>query len=431
MRKEFLHIVQQTINNYEYAVIKPTAEKLDEWSDASDIDIAIDEPSAIKIWEDLEKNELVKSIRAADKSFMFQLYFILKDESQVAIDFIFQFKHKQHHLMSLQEMLEGKKQTQSGLWVMDKNVEMEFIWLFYLMNMSEIPQKYILQFESFSNTQKSELLLLFAKKYSTTMQNFTELFSTKNLYQVVAARVYESSANKGFQGFVNKLNYYLDIGNEFFQWDGIVVTFSGVDGAGKSTVIENLQQEIDKKLRRKTVVIRHRPSMLPIINAWFKGKEKAEALSASTLPRQGKNTSLVSSFIRFVYYYSDYFVGQFYVQLKYVSRGYVVLYDRYYFDFINDSKRSNIQLSKGFVKWFYKFLLKPDLNFFLTAPAEDILKRKQELSAETINELTSEYKNLFAQLQSKSSSIKYELVNNILLNETIEDIFKEIKIALN
>ena len=76
---------------------------------------------------------------------------------------------------------------------------------------------------------------------------------------------------------------------------------------------------------------------------------------------------------------------------------------------------------------FYKFLIKPDLNYFLTAPVEEILKRKQELSAETIHELTSEYKKLFGELQSKTTKVKYEVVNNIVLNETVENIFQEVK----
>ncbi|MEY4874963.1 MAG: hypothetical protein RL708_112, partial [Bacteroidota bacterium] len=135
--------------------------------------------------------------------------------------------------------------------------------------------------------------------------------------------------------------------------------------------------------------------------------------------------------IRFAYYYFDYFVGQFYVQLKYVSRGYVVLYDRYYFDFVHDARRSNIDLSKKFTEPFYSFLLKPKLNFFLTAPADLILKRKQELSAETINELTAEYTTHFAKLSKKFSNSKYLVVNNIVLDETIETIYNHIDNSKN
>ncbi|MFM2047800.1 MAG: hypothetical protein RI955_346, partial [Bacteroidota bacterium] len=237
--------------------------------------------------------------------------------------------------------------------------------------------------------------------------------------------------NKGIKGIVNKINYMADTIKDWFQWDGIVITFSGVDGAGKSTIIENIKAKVEKQMRCRTVVIRHRPSLLPIISALQHGKAKAEQMSMQTLPRQGKNKSSVSSLIRFAYYYFDYFVGQFYVQLKYVSRGYVVLYDRYYFDFVHDARRSNIDLSKNFTEPFYSFLLKPKLNFFLTAPADLILKRKQELSAETINELTAEYTAHFAKLSKKFSNSKYLVVNNIVLDETIETIYNHIDNSKN
>jgi thymidylate kinase len=427
LRKEFLNTVQNILANYTYAVVKPSATNLDGWSEFSDIDIVIDESSAIKIWEQLEKDEAVKKVRAADKSYMFQLYFILNDDSIVAIDFIFQHKHLRKHLMTLEEMLHHRKQNQSGLWVMDEMAEFEFIWLFYMLNKSELPEKYVQQFNTFNDDLKYNIIEQLNAKYGTVVVKFEELFALQNFRKIVLKNIFKKPENKGLKGLSNRIDYYLDLGNEFFLADGLMITFSGVDGAGKSTVIENLKHKIDKQLRRRVVVLRHRPSVLPIINAWFVGKEKAEELSVQKLPRQGENKSSISSFIRFVYYFMDYFFGQFWIELIYVSRGYIVLYDRYYFDFINDSKRSNIKISKGFTKWFYKFLIKPDLNYFLTAPSEEILKRKQELSAETIDELTAEYKKLFSDLQTKTSKVKYEVVNNIVLDETIENIFNDIK----
>jgi hypothetical protein len=111
-------------------------------------------------------------------------------------------------------------------------------------------------------------------------------------------------------------------------------------------------------MRKRVVVIRHRPSLLPILSAWSKGKTAAEKEAAETLPRQGQNKSFFSSVFRFSYYYTDYLFGQFYVYFKHVLRGDVVLYDRYYFDFINDSLRSNITLPKWILKSGYTFLLK-------------------------------------------------------------------------
>lgn len=209
----------------------------------------------------------------------------------------------------------------------------------------------------------------------------------------------------------------------------MIITFSGVDGAGKSTVISQTKQELEKKMRRNVVVIRHRPSVLPILSAYTMGKEKAEQKAGSTLPRQGNNKSFVSSLIRFAYYYADYLFGQFYVYIRYVLRGDIVLYDRYYFDFIHDSLRSNILLPKWFTKAGYALLIPAQLNFFLYADVRTILDRKQELDAEAITELTRNYLDLFRELDHKAAG-KYYPVENIHLQETLHFILSKAKAQL-
>jgi thymidylate kinase len=211
---------------------------------------------------------------------------------------------------------------------------------------------------------------------------------------------------------------------------GMVITFSGVDGAGKSTVIENLKQRIEKQLRKRVVVLRHRPSLLPILSAWTKGKAEAEKEAAAKLPRQGQNKSKISSLLRFVYYYSDYLIGQWYIMFKYVLRGYVVLYDRYYFDFINDSRRSNIELPSYITQFGYFLVKEPDLNFFLYAKPELILSRKMELEKNTIEELTTKYLTLFSKLNKNRSVQKYIPIENIELDTTLQTIMGKMSVTL-
>jgi putative protein kinase ArgK-like GTPase of G3E family len=65
---------------------------------------------------------------------------------------------------------------------------------------------------------------------------------------------------RGFQHLVNQLK-------EFAGNRGLILTFSGVDGAGKSTILSEFKDRLEKKYRKKVVVIRHRPSILPILSA--------------------------------------------------------------------------------------------------------------------------------------------------------------------
>ena len=113
------------------------------------------------------------------------------------------------------------------------------------------------------------------------------------------------------------------------------------------------------------------------------------------------------------------------MQLRFVWSGYVVLYDRYYFDFINDSRRSNIRLPQQWIKAGYPLLLKPDVNFFLYASPEIILRRKQELDAPTIRSLTSAYLDLFAQLGAQKP-FRYVALENDDLSDTVSTIMSKI-----
>lgn len=227
--------------------------------------------------------------------------------------------------------------------------------------------------------------------------------------------------NQSISRFLNIVNYLRDSIKSLSFSKGMVITFSGVDGAGKSTVIDIVKLEIEKKIRKRVIVLRHRPSLLPILSSWTKGREKAEKDASNSLPRQGKNFSIINSLFRFAYYYSDYLFGQFYVLFKYTLRGHIVLYDRYYFDFITDSRRSNIRLPKYIIKLAYRALIKPDLNFFLYADPNIILMRKQELDKQTIKYLTKDYLNLFGQL-GLSSTGRYLTIKNNELRSTIDTI---------
>lgn len=208
------------------------------------------------------------------------------------------------------------------------------------------------------------------------------------------------------------------------------ITFSGVDGAGKTTILTEIKNLIEKKYNKKAVVIRHRPSVLPILSSIKYGRKKAEAKTMEVLPRSGTNRSKVSSLIRFLYYLIDYVFGQWVVFFKYYLKGYIVIYDRYYFDFICDPKRSNINLDNKFIKYFYKFVFKPDINIFLYASPDIILSRKQELEKPAILDLTNQYKELFDNFEN-SKYEQYICIENIEKENTMIIIEELLKKAFN
>ncbi|MEY4875683.1 MAG: hypothetical protein RL708_832, partial [Bacteroidota bacterium] len=302
IRVRFLADLQNTLANYSYAVIKASSPKLDEWSVYGDIDMAIKKSDADKLYQQLQKHTSVSAIKILRKSFMWQLYIQLVDGSMVALDFIFTFKHKSTFLINNTDLLKDRKQNESGLFVAATKVEMAFITLFYAMNNKSIPEKYVTRFHQLSAIEKVEIHNYFNQQFGFNFQQFEFIYEAKNNASKIINTILTKPENKGINGIVNKINYMADTIKDWFQWDGIVITFSGVDGAGKSTIIENIKAKVEKQMRCRTVVIRHRPSLLPIISALQHGKAKAEQMSMQTLPRQGKNKSSISSLIRFAYY---------------------------------------------------------------------------------------------------------------------------------
>jgi len=402
------------LHQKEYVAIKFPNSLPDELSEYSDIDLAIEKSDLKPILHFVENHPFVISIHSIKKSFMDSVQIILSDYSLLSLDLIWKFKQKSLVMLDVSKIIENGFQNEFGVKLLNEIDLQRYIGVFYGLNHAKIPAKY----------QTSSLLVNSNKPLDKILNRY--YLDGKSPRKELVKVLKKEKQNRFLKRFSNLFNYYLDSFKQIIKSKGMIITFSGVDGAGKSTVIENVKHVIEKKLRKPVVVIRHRPSLLPILSAWTKGKAKAEQDAANTLPRQGGNKSSVSSFLRFAYYYSDYVFGQFYVKLKHVTKGKIVLYDRYYFDFINDSRRSNIQLSKTISNAGYKLLLKPDLNFFLYADPATILARKQELDRETIISLTEDYLMLFEKLDEKSKN-RYFPIKNIILEDTVEKIISEVK----
>lgn len=395
--------------------LKDVPEKLPQYSD---IDLLMPKEESHDLINMFKKHPLVMKLKVQKGMAMTRLFAIISSNQVLSIDTIHRLKRKNIEYMSVPDLLEKPYIDKYGIKKVALMDLMQYLGLFYGLNHAKIPSQYD-AYADLIYTDNKNLDFLINDQFYSDAPNTTRL----NI------EIKKQVQNKGFSHLKNTLDYCFDTLINILHKRGMVITFSGVDGAGKSTVIENIKHAVEKKFRKRVVVIRHRPSLLPILSTWTKGKAKAEREAIGNLPRQGQNRNVLSSLLRFGYYYSDYLLGQFYVYCKYVLRGDVVLYDRYYFDFINDSLRSNITLPKWILRSGYSLLLKPDLNFFLYANAHTILARKKELSEATINVLTCDYLSLFKKL-GRNKTDQYLAIENIHLEQTIEFISGNIQSKL-
>jgi thymidylate kinase len=417
MRSAFILGLTDQLKDKKYAVLKSIHEDLSQLPEHSDIDLCADRATSRFIDKYIDSHPLVSQVKRIRKTFMTNYSILFRDGTFLSIDTIRKFMRKDLVILDRKLLLTSANFNAAGVKIPAPVHDLQYIARFCLLNHATVPKKYQEHYEQHLDEQPDEAL-----KEHFLLTNYDE-----NLRQNALITLRSLPANKGINTFLNKLKYFADTIRENFFRKGFIITFSGVDGAGKSTVIENVKHQIEKKYRRKVVVLRHRPSLLPMLTALKHGRTAAELQAASRLPRQGNNKSTLSSLLRFGYYYTDYLLGQFIVQARYVLRGYVVLYDRYYFDFINDGKRSNIMLPEWFTKFGYTFLLKPSYNFFLYADAETILKRKKEMDAITISTLTQQYLDLFSLFGRKFPGSNYIPVRNEQLNQTMDLILQTIK----
>ncbi len=417
-RKTFIQSLFVYLQNEDYILLKFIEEDSFKIDESSDLDIWWKNKNNDLVADFARSHSLVEKVTDHQQSFMNQHFIFFKDGGFLQIDCLYQLIRKDLVYLT-HDYLSSQQRVKNGIKTYTDFCLFEHIVLFNQLNFSGVPKKYITYFESLSRSTVSLILGHFNQKYGSDIPQISWLTTYRpNLQKTLKRYLHQLKVNQFFSKQKAKLNYLKDSFKNLKKQRGFLVSFSGVDGAGKSTILEETRQLLSKKFRKKTVVIRHRPSVLPILSSFIYGKKQAEQRSASRLPRTGNNTSQLNSLFRFGYYFADYLFGKSYIFIKYQLRNYIVLYDRYYFDFIIDPKRTNLKLDKTFTKILYRFVQKPKINFFLHAPVEIILERKKELPPEAIKNLTAGYQSLFTELDQAYNQ-QYFSIENIEKDKTL------------
>ncbi len=178
---------------------------------------------------------------------------------------------------------------------------------------------------------------------------------------------------------------------------GNFVCFLGPDGVGKSTIIDLISLEAEKKFikeKRDVEIIHFRPYLFPNIGALAEQAKIKKQDKNFHNPHRGKEKNFISSLLRITYYWLDYFLGYYCLIKNKLKNNRVVIFDRYFYDFLADPKRSSIKLPYLIKKIYLRFVPKPDIVFFLHCEADIIYERKQELTMNSIEILLKKYEKL-------------------------------------
>lgn len=424
-RTPFTQEFNEYLGQFEHAYLKFSSKCLSKLPSESDLDIVMRKKNLAQIIEFVNSSHRVKRCKTINKSFMTTLELFLIDGTFLSVDLIHKFKRKSLVYLDTTPVIRSATKNKFGINVPSLRFDLENALLFYSLNGSKIPQKYISFFGKSNYAARQRVTKYLSKKYNLQIDCYSQLFTlSKDHFSKITNRVKRKNRFAIQDMIRHRVSYITDTIQSFFKNNSIMISFSGVDGAGKSTLINSFKETLEKTYRREVVLLRHRPGILPMLKSFIVGKDKAEKVASETTPRMGTNKSFISSYLRFAYYYIDYFFGQFFIKIKYQWRGKVILYDRYYYDFIVDPKRSNIKINKRIVQFLLNFIKKPNINFMLWADPKIIRSRKTELESTTISVLSENYKILFDNL-SRQNKNQFLTIQNVDISTTLARIVKE------
>lgn len=411
-RKVFINAFFAYLKGEDYIALKYILDAPTDLANSSDVDLLVGTNLILKIERFCNLHPLVSMIKTQTCGERYSLRIYLADGGYLKLDLLTDFQRSGIIYLSQEAcrksmILKGEVQTYSP------QLLLEHTFLYYFLNSSAVPEKYIEYFRQLPHKVRSGLLPHLAAQYQVSFTSFEDLSTFDEGIRLQLENQLKSwRTNSWLSVWRRRLKQGSDQIMGRAKNSGRIITFSGVDGAGKTTLLNRLAEILHEEQDEKVVLMRHRPGLLPILSAWTMGKKAASDFHAQRLPRQGTNRSLASSLLRFGYYFLDYLLGQWWIQLRYCALGYTVIYDRYYFDFMADPRRSNLQLPQWLTQRLYALLLQPSLNIFLYAKPSTILQRKQELDESTITALTQRYKSIFDHYQVNKTAAAYTSIQN-------------------
>ena len=374
-------VIELLNRNTQYALLR-NFDGLPEINKSKDIDIIIDKNDFKKI-----KKQFLKTILSFDYSIvtyyksdrMFTYILVNTEFEFLQFDFFFKTSIYGIILMKSKDILKSRK-FNGDLYHVSK--EFEFLDKYIYLKTLSFPYP-----EKYADIRETAL-----KNKVNFDSIIDEIFGIESFNKLESLSAKKIRIKLFFRNFISNMisiadNVYFEFCN-LFNSQGISMSFTGPDGVGKTTVINKIISIISVN-HSEVKLFHHRPTVIGNISNVAKSIGALDTINDNYAePHRGQNKGVLSSFLRLCYYSLDYIAG-FWLKIKRpLFRRAFVIFDRYYSDIIADSRRSSIYLNPKFLYYWGKlFIRQMNYNFLVTADADVILSRKQELDKSGIDDI--------------------------------------------
>lgn len=234
----------------------------------------------------------------------------------------------------------------------------------------------------------------------TTLIDPSLFFNNKRNYVLEEYRLKKVSFKSNKKQIRHHLvrNLKFNIQKLFTNKKGKLIVFIGVDGSGKSTIIEDITSNYSRKRKLLNIIRYHfRPKVIK--GSFLSEKEIQKAIKS---PHSSVTLNTLKSFMKVLFIVLNYmlFLPTLYLN---IFLGRVIIFDRFYTDLFFDQKRYRLNKKGTSLAKLLNFIIpKPDRFFFIMGRDEVIYERKKEITLNEISKIQNKYIDFIKKNPEKS-----------------------------
>ena len=372
------------LRNYKSLPFNTNGSDLDLWVSSNNI------KNVINIIEDISNKTNCKLVSYIENKYSPKYCFQNTIEG-VQIDLFYGDMYFQNNIIFKEKTIEQSIKLYNNIYVLDDNLADLISLIKELVNNGFCKSKYILPIYKNSHLYDKDFLYSNLECFNNEfVESLNDSIQKKNIEQNIKHLYKEARMSFSSNIFLNKTK---KIKRLFQKRPGYVVVVEGTDGSGKSTIINAITPILNEGFHNGTIYNHLRPNVIPDLGVLMGKKKKTEGVTVVSNPHAEKQSGFAGSLVRWAYYMIDYTFG--YLKSVYPvihTKSKVFIFDRYYYDYYIDQKRSRTNLPKWVLRFGELFLPKPDIILCLGGAPKKIYERKPETSLEEVTRQTNALK---------------------------------------